>query len=235
MTSSLRLRTARRWIWLTRSAENFDAGGSPRAPVARQSSPSSSRLQRFPAVAIWLRSAVWVQQCGARRTSQAEGFLQWAVTLFRCPNRDESPGNRGDGVEVSKVWRELEKPEGLRPQGSDGLNPRPVCHAEGRGFESHHPLFETPCRRRVFLRRDRRGRLRASPIVSFESALAAESARTFAHAARWCCRPHDTTALRRLASSPGRSRAALREKAARVINPVRGGESRKRPVRRERG
>jgi integrase len=32
----------------------------------------------------------------------------------------------------------------VRVCGSDGPNPRPVCHAEGRGFESHHPLLRKP-------------------------------------------------------------------------------------------
>jgi hypothetical protein len=37
----------------------------------------------------------------------------------------------------------------MRPRRSRGPNPRPACHAEGRGFESHHPLPESPARKRV--------------------------------------------------------------------------------------
>ena len=35
-------------------------------------------------------------------------------------------------------------PHEQRDCGHFGLNPRPPCHGEGRGFESHHPLYKAP-------------------------------------------------------------------------------------------
>ena len=39
----------------------------------------------------------------------------------------------------------------VRLHASHNLCPRPACHAEGRGFESHHPLREEPAANRAVL------------------------------------------------------------------------------------
>ena len=50
----------------------------------------------------------------------------------------------------------------IRLGGASGPNPRPACHAEGRGFESHHPLLlDSPAKRQsrsVLLLAPHRGR-----------------------------------------------------------------------------
>ena len=39
----------------------------------------------------------------------------------------------------------------MRLAGPPSPNPRPACHAEGRGFESHHPLSGKPRKRGAFV------------------------------------------------------------------------------------
>ena len=66
---------------------------------------------------------------------------------------------------VSRLWASLlevaEKPQSDAGLTVKGSNPRPACHAEGRGFESHHPLLrKTPLRRGfLFPERQHGGRL----------------------------------------------------------------------------
>ncbi len=55
-------------------------------------------------------------------------------------NRHETGGIRHSPLTV----RQPPIPHQQRDCGHFGLNPRPPCHGEGRGFESHHPLYKAP-------------------------------------------------------------------------------------------
>jgi len=87
--------------------------------------------------------------------------------------RNEQAGARGGGCLGSKplslpespriAWKQgtFARPIRSAPIGaiaheqtgcaSERPNPRPACHAEGRGFESHHPLLGKPRKRGAFV------------------------------------------------------------------------------------
>jgi hypothetical protein len=76
--------------------------------------------------------------------TDARASSEWAQMLGLCPNPTESPAN----------GREPRRPRRTRvgarfrrtvPDSRPSTRiPRPACHAEGRGFESHHPLEAEP-------------------------------------------------------------------------------------------
>jgi hypothetical protein len=75
-------------------------------------------------------------------TSQVNGV--WALNRAWCPNPAASAANRCNLRGV----RRREDGAGFRsttrfPAPSE-IASRPACHAEGRGFESHHPLLRPP-------------------------------------------------------------------------------------------
>jgi hypothetical protein len=62
----------------------------------------------------------------------------------------------------------------LEGRASSGVVPRGfACHAEGRGFESHHPLSGTRWKRRVFALRAWENATAEASMVRFWSGLAA--------------------------------------------------------------
>jgi hypothetical protein len=64
----------------------------------------------------------------------------WAQERLLCPNRPESPGIDDDLRAIDSTWRALVFRSTVRSHALAWCVSRFVCHAEGRGFESHHPL-----------------------------------------------------------------------------------------------
>src|SRR5207253_915583 len=64
--------------------------------------------------------------------------LRLSGTLY--PVSPEMPGNARYFSGRGSVARSRCPGSTERARGEEGPEPRPACHAEGRGFESHHPL-----------------------------------------------------------------------------------------------
>src|SRR5207248_2111467 len=75
----------------------------------------------------------------------------WALAAFRCPNRPELPGNRRESRGAERTMESAASRSTTKAATLSKPEPRHACHAEGRGFESHHPLFEKPRTGGVFV------------------------------------------------------------------------------------
>jgi len=90
------------------------ARGSPRPPRRRWERRVSWRLR---AIAVW-----------------AQGRIQ-------CPNSIESTANPGNPSQTASARWTARFRLTIRFRLLSDRSPGPACHAEGRGFESHHPLL----------------------------------------------------------------------------------------------
>ncbi len=77
----------------------------------------------------------------AARGARLIRVFVWAQGPVLCPNRQESPANDGNTAGVRGAGANAGFRSTVRFRVPLTPNPRPACHAEGRGFESHHPLL----------------------------------------------------------------------------------------------
>ena len=85
------------------------------------------------------------RSCGTLAFCSRDGC--WARVAVLCPNSGEFPQIATSRRAVKQARRASYPRSTMRGWRLAGTGPRPACHAEGRGFESHHPLDKSPAQR----------------------------------------------------------------------------------------
>ena len=125
--SSPPLATSARWDDVVEASElrahSFPVGEWPAA---------GDQLSRKRSVDSFLKSS---------GGSPEERTIVWAARAIRCPNPAELPGKWRDFLHSDCEGSPVQFGSTMRPRAAMELVPQDACHAEGRGFESHHPFF----------------------------------------------------------------------------------------------
>jgi hypothetical protein len=88
-----------------------------------------------------LASVLTARSSTGRSTPLARLSHEWAQERSQCQKRHESRGNDGHRGRAGATCAAPKNGLTVRARRASEPNPRPACHAEGRGFESHHPLY----------------------------------------------------------------------------------------------